>query len=67
MKAISATSPTVRETGTAICLVDGGGAVRQSHSPAMAPNKIAAIWATEAVLNRMISAARLCHIGKSST
>ena len=30
---------------------------RQSHSPAMPPNRIAAIWATEEVLNRMISAA----------
>jgi hypothetical protein len=33
------------------------GAARQSHRPATPPNRIAAIWATEEVLNRMINAA----------
>ena len=53
----SAARPAVRDTGTVTCPVVAGGPARQSHSPAMPPNTIAAIWETEDALNRMISAA----------
>ena len=40
-----------------MCPAADGAAARQNHRPATPPSKIAPIWATDEVLNRMISAA----------
>ena len=55
--AVNAAKPTVRDTGTATCPIEAGEAARHSHRPAMPPNRMAPIWATEEVLNRIMSAA----------